>query len=234
MGAWIKDKAIVVERCQGLEGEIQLQTRGADYEIIYNGVFLMASYNGASERAAVRKALTLLSKKYHKSIRVLIGGLGMGYSLQEALAQDSVSYVAVAEIEPDIIRWNNEHFKSVNDHALDDKRVEIFNDDFLLLLEVESEKAKKNLAHSYHLVVVDTDNGSTWLSLPANSFLYEEKGLHLIKSLLHPQGIASFWSSEQEPAFESRLKKQFNQVSFNFEMEKTGQVGCYYLAGDDY
>lgn len=230
MAVWREDTAIVIERCQGLEGEIQLQKRGPDYEIIYNGVFLMATYNGASEKAAVRKALTLVSGKYNKSLRVLIGGLGVGFSLQEALAQANVSCVAVAEIEPDIIRWNYEHFASVNNQALDDKRVEIFNDDFTLVLKEEAEKAKKQPTHCYHLVMVDTDNGSTWLSLPANSFFYEEKGLHLIKSLLHSDGMACFWCSEQEPILEGRLKKHFKEVSFNFKMERTGQAGCYYLA----
>ncbi len=230
MVSWDENTVIVIERCQGLEGEIQLQMRGSDYEIIYNGVFLMASYNGASEKASVRKALALLSKKYDKSLRVLIGGLGIGYSLQEALAWDNVSYVAVAEIEPDIIRWNYEHFALLNNQALDDKRVKIVNEDFAVVLETEAERGKKDSANCYHLVVIDTDNGSSWLSLPANSFFYEVKGLQLINNILHPEGIACFWCSQREPVFEERLETLFNHVSFNFENEKTGQVGCYYLA----
>lgn len=228
--SWREESAVVIERCRGLKGEIQLQKRGSDFEIIYNGVFLMATYNGASEKAAVRKSLHLASRYYHDSLRVLMGGLGVGFSLQEALSQANVSYVAVAEIESKIIRWNREHLTAINNNALFDKRIEIFNGDFRLILEKEAEKTKKLPDQRYHVVMVDTDNGSCWLSLPDNSFFYQEEGLRLINRILYPKGIACFWCSYQETSFERRLKKTFYRVSFNSELEKTGQVGCYYLA----
>src|SRR5690554_4035534 len=96
--------AVRVERLPGREGEIQIQRRGEDYEIIYNGVFLMATYNGRSERAAVRDALQLAASCGDGPRRVLLGGLGAGYSLREALDNRRVEKVTVAELEPAVIR----------------------------------------------------------------------------------------------------------------------------------
>lgn len=230
MVSWREEAAVVIERRRGLAGEIQLQKRGPEYEIIYNGVFLMATYNGASEKAAVRKALALVSRYYKDSIRVLMGGLGVGFSLQEALAQASVSYIAVVEIEPDIIRWNYEHFARVNDQALDDPRTDLYNSDFRIVLKEEAEKTGRQPGQCYHVVLVDTDNGSSWLSRPENCFIYEDEGLQLIRSVLYLHGVACFWCFEREAKLEHRLKKHFKQVSFHSVNEKTGQEGCYYLA----
>ncbi len=221
----------VIERSPGVEGEIQLQRRGSDYEIIYNGVFLMATYNGASERAAIRHALDIAVQSGSGSIDVLIGGLGVGYSLQEALSYSSmIRRVAVVEIEPVVIRWNRKYFKGINGSALDDPRTLLVEADFREVLQEQAEKNRRQGHRSCHAIMVDTDNGSSWLSLPSNAFFYTLAGLELIKSCLHPAGVACFWSSHREEAFEKQLYGVFNRVSFHSVLEKTGHEGCYYLA----
>jgi spermidine synthase len=171
--------AEVIERCNGREGELQLQRRGDEFEIIYNGVFLMATYNGASEKEAVREALKLVNDRGQDQLKVLIGGLGVGYSLQEA------------------------------------------------------EKGLLNPARKYDVIIVDTDNGSSWLSLPGNAYFYSTDGLKLISSCLRQGGAACFWCSRREEPFEAELKEIFRQVSLQCVPEKTGQEGCYYLALKD-
>ncbi len=227
--AWSSETVEVIERCRGLAGELQLQRRGEEFEIIYNGVFLMATYNGASEKAAIRDALKMVARCGDGPIKVLMGGLGVGYSLQEALTWKQVVQVTVAEIEPAIIRWNREVLRKINQNVLYDPRTIILNSDFREVLEQEEERAFNNPAHRYQVIMVDTDNGSSWLSLPANAFFYSAEGLKLIGTCLQPGGAACFWCSRREEPFEEQLKECFDQVSFHSVPEQTGQEGCYYL-----
>lgn len=220
----------VIERCRGVAGEIQLQCRGVEYEIIYNGVFLMSTYNGASEKAAVREALGIVSALHDGPLQVLMGGLGVGYSLKEALAFERVDHVALVEIEPAIIRWNRELFQELNGNALADPRVEVTASDLKDFLAAETASTSNQAACRYHLVMVDTDNGSTWLSIPSNNYFYHQDGLKRIASCIIPGGAACFWCSTRERSFESRLERVFNRVLFRTVMEKTGREGSYYLA----
>lgn len=221
--------AEVIERLQGFSGEIQLQRRGSEFEIIYNGVFLMATYNGASEKKAVRDALLCLSRKSSFQLGVLMGGLGVGYSLQEALAFKEVERVKVVEIEPAVIGWNKKYFGQINGNALGDKRCEVVEGDFYRVLMAEAAAALQDEKNRYHFIMIDTDNGSSWLSVPSNAAIYNFEGLKFISTCLHPGGIACFWSSRREEDFEIGLGKMFNSVKFHSVMEKTGQEGCYYL-----
>jgi len=227
----LEQTAEIIERCQGRKGELQLQKRGEEYEIIYNGVFLMASYNGATERAAAREALRLVYNRDNGPLKVLMGGLGMGYSLQETLVWKQVERAVVVEIEPEIIRWNREILGSINSDVLGDSRTIIVNSDFREVLANEAEASLKDPSLCYQMVMVDTDNGSSWLSLSSNTFFYSTEGLQLIKACLSASGVASFWCSRREEAFEDRLKEVFTEVIFRTEAEKTGLDGCYYLAG---
>ena len=227
---WSEEVAEVIERCQGFAGELQLQRRGKEFEIIYNGVFLMATYNGASEKAAVKDALSLVSRHDSGTLNVLLGGLGVGYSLQEALACRQVARAAVAEIEPAVIRWNRTVLSGINGNALDDSRVVMINKDFRNVLEQEAQAAFRLPAGKYDVIMVDTDNGSSWLSLPANAFFYSNRGLQLIDTCLQPGGVACFWCSRREESFEAKLNARFKKVRFHSIPEKTGQEGCYYLA----
>lgn len=227
---WQADPVEVIERCLGQEGELQLQRRGNEYEIIYNGVFLMATYNGASEKAAVRDALKIITKSDPGPLRVLIGGLGVGYSLQEALLWEEVRHATVVEIEPVIIRWNREILETLNGGVLTDSRVMVKEGDLRGFLEQQARVAAREIHQRFHLIMVDTDNGSSWLSLSTNRFFYDPAGLELTRRCLFPGGIACYWCSRREESFERRLKGFFSRVRFHSVLEKTGQEGCYYLA----
>lgn len=228
--AWNFQERVVIERCRGVKGEIQLQRRGNEYEIIYNGVFLMASYNGSSERAAVSDALKIADQDPGGHLGVLMGGLGMGFSLLEALDCEQVKRVVVAEIEPAVIRWNRDCLGKLNNGAVNDPRVEIVNNDFIELIKEKAAAAGRNPARAFQVVMVDTDNGSSWLSIPSNYRLYRDEGLSLIKKCLSPGGAACFWCSNREEDLEQRLRTHFQEVHFKTVEEKTGQESAYYLA----
>ncbi len=227
---WTKHDLEVIERCRGEAGEIQLQRRGAEYEIIYNGIFLMATYNGESEKTAVREALKNITAWNKGPVNVLMGGLGVGYSLREALDWKQVNRVVVIEIEPAVISWNRGILARVNGWALSDQRVEIINGDFVEVLKYLAAAAAGDPSEAFGVVVADIDNGSGWLSLPANAYLYREEGLGFIKQCLIPGGAACFWCPDRETVFEKRLSKIYSEVHFNRIMEKTGKEGAYYLA----
>ena len=107
----------VIERTLTKNGEIQLQKRGRDYEIIFNGTFLMATYNGGVGKATGKICYRV--KPIGK--RILIGGLGVGFSLCEALKYDFIEKVIVVEIEPKIIEWYNTYFSSFMGNAKEDQ-----------------------------------------------------------------------------------------------------------------
>ncbi len=221
----------VIERLCGSEGELQLQRRGTEFEIIYNGVFIMSTYNGASEKAAVTEALDIVSRLGAKEISVLLGGLGMGYSLRAALDYPAVTNVTVAECEPAVVRWNFSYFDKVNGSALRESRTAVYEGDFYRLLSELTVAVGSGKSEKFQLIMVDTDNGSTWLSRPGNALLYSSEGLKLIKSILADKGVTSFWCADREDGFEKRLREQFGWVTFHKVTEKTGLEGCYYLAG---
>ncbi|MEW5786054.1 MAG: spermine/spermidine synthase [Bacillota bacterium] len=222
----------VIERLRGRGGELQLQRRGGHYEIVYNGVFLMADYNGASERAAVRRSLERLGAVHRAgpaACRILMGGLGMGFSLQEALRSPLTAAVTVVEIEPAVIAWNRAYFRELNGDALADPRVTVINAPFEDLLRAEAAAAAA--AHPWCLVVVDTDNGSTWLSREENAAIYSAAGLAQIRNCLVAGGLACFWCAAPEPALARALNRQFRApVSFEAVLEQTGRHAGFYLA----
>lgn len=136
----------IIERSHTDRGDIQLQKRENHFEIIYNGTFLMATYNGESERLLVSSAL----RKCPYPRKVLIGGLGVGFSLEEALSDSRVEQVDVVEIEEAIIRWNRKHLAPYSGHALDDPRTNVIHTDLV--------KWMNETDASYDAVCLDIDN----------------------------------------------------------------------------
>jgi len=194
----------VIARGESVCGEIALRhgpgPNGQQaYEIILNGVFLMASYHRKSEQALAELALAPLAGQ--AGLHVLIGGLGMGFTLQAALAHPQVARVEVVEIEPLVIAWNRRYFADLNDHALDDPRVQ--------LIERDIAEHLLHTADRYHAVCLDVDNGPTWTVSEANARLYREPMLRRIAAVLWPGGVLAVWAAECSPEFQQRLTTIF-------------------------
>lgn len=204
---------IVVARESTPNGDLQLQRRGDDVcEIIYNGVFLMASYNEPSARALARLALARLPAT-QTHLRVLVGGLGMGYTLAEALADPRVDRADVVEIEPLIVRWNREYLGDLAGHPLNDPRTHLQEADLTaFLLDTQAR---------YDALLLDVDNGPGWLAIDSNEQLYDRAGLQRLKSRLVAGGVLAIWSADASPEFLGRLAMEFAGVAAEQVMDFT-------------
>lgn len=205
----MKQGKVVLAREMTPQGEIQLQqwieTDGPGqpvYEIIFNGVFLMASYNERAEKALATLAIEPLAGE-RQAMRALIGGLGMGYTLQATLGYDKVWAVDVVEIEKHIIRWAQRFFGELNGHALSDPRVR--------LMQMDLKDYLFQTQEIYDAIILDVDNGPTWLALESNQRLYERPTLARMKDLLTEGGVLTVWAAEKCPGFQKRLEEVFGQ-----------------------
>lgn len=197
-------EAVVLAREETERGEIALRRRaGVDgqsiYEIIFNGVFLMASTNAPSARQLACLALKPLAGR--EGLRILIGGLGMGYTLQAALEHSAVARVEVVEVEPLIVEWASAFFGPLNGDALADKRVQVVVGDLARYLETAT--------GPYDAILLDIDNGPTWLVLEGNAALYGRVALERMQALLTADGVLAVWAAERAPGFLAELERTF-------------------------
>jgi spermidine synthase len=193
---------VVIERLATERGELVLRHVASDghYEIISNGVFLMDTRGGSSERLLVAAALDGI----RLPARVLIGGLGVGFSLLEALRHPLVRHVTVVELEPAVVDWHATYLAPVSHGALDDPRVTVICADFLDWLRHGSEQ--------FDAICLDIDNGPDWTVTGANATLYLDDGLMALQQRLAPGGTCSVWSAAASPSFHARLDRYFTNV----------------------
>jgi spermidine synthase len=210
-------------------GELQLQQlieTGENsqpvYEIIFNGVFLMASYSQLSEKKLATLAIEPLVSE-RQDMAVLIGGLGIGHSLRAALDCDGIQAVDVVEIEEHIITWARSFFSELNRYACFDPRVNLIRmdvGDYIFATE-----------KTYDAIILDVDNGPTWLSLGGNRRLYEKPALLKIKDLLRDGGVFTVWAAQQCPAFRKRLAAVFGRTELITVQDRNrgGRLTEYFL-----
>ena len=133
--------------------------------------------------------------------RVLIGGLGLGYSLRRTLdflRKDSI--VDVAELLPEVVKWNRDFLREVNGALLDDKRVNVIEDDVFAIL-------RKAPPATYDAILLDVDNGPKSFVQKGNARLYDRRGFGIITRALKPEGQVAFWSANAEPYFIEDLSR---------------------------
>jgi spermidine synthase len=211
--------AVVVERVVTPRGELALRRAGTHHEIIHNGVFLMDTRNGASERLLVRAALDACGRP---RVRVLLGGLGVGFSLDEALRDPAVTEVAVVEVEAAIIRWHATHFGAHARAALEDPRTRVVNADLTAWLADGADR--------FDAICLDVDNGPDWTVTAGNAVLYSGEGLSLLRRRLVPGGVLAVWSAMAAPAFEAALRQHFAGVQVHLVEVPRGDPDHVYVA----
>jgi spermidine synthase len=209
----------VLERVVTRRGELVLRKSGAEFEIISNGVFLMDTRDGRSERLMVTAALARCPAA---TPEILICGLGVGFALAEAVSQGRVARVDVVEISAEIIGWHATHLRHLAAPAWRDGRVHMINVDVVAWLTRQQ--------GPYDVICLDVDNGPEWTVWDANQALYGDGGLRRVRDSLRPGGVLSVWSAAETPAFEERLRRHFGGVHVYRVPVSRGQPDVVYLA----
>lgn len=175
------------------------------YCISYAGQELMHSGANASEILLGEIGVELL--EHNATARILIGGLGLGFTLRSVLASTGPNVaVELIELLPEIVSWNREYLKSLNGELLDDPRLEIHTTDVVGYVR-KAERAR------YDVILLDVDNGPVAMVSETNVSLYSNTGLRWLRGSLKPEGRAVFWSAGPDLRFEDRLKRAGFRVS---------------------
>ncbi|MBI1381629.1 MAG: spermine synthase [Planctomycetaceae bacterium] len=181
--------------------KLSLHRRDGDFFLRVDGVELMSTRRHASERRLAECVAEPLAARPPSAgpVRLLIGGLGLGFSLVRALELlPAHAEVEVVELLPEIVAWNREHLAETTGAALADPRVTVHVGDVV-------EHIAKSREKSFDGLVFDVDNGPGALVSPANQRLYGAPGLAAALRVLVPGGRAAYWSARHEPRFEARL-----------------------------
>lgn len=176
-------------------GRLKLFRRGSEWSIMLGGNELMNSRRAGSEEALATLAIGRVTAA---APQVLIGGLGMGFTLRAALAVlPAAARVTVVEIVPSVIDWARGAMAEVFAGCLDDPRVEVIVGDVGRVIAG---------SRGWHAILLDVDNGPDGLSRAANDRLYGQAGLAATRSALAPGGVLAVWSVHDDPAFTARLR----------------------------
>jgi len=179
-------------------GELRLKQRGAEFSIMLDHNELMNSRLSGSEEALATIACEKIRR--HKTPRILIGGLGMGFTLRAALAAlGPDARIVVAELVPAVVAWARGPMAEVFGTSLTDPRVSIRETDVGAVIRAE--------ASAFDAILLDVDNGPEGLTRKTNDALYDLKGLGVARMALRPGGVLAVWSSGPNPKFTWRLRK---------------------------
>jgi spermidine synthase len=176
--------------------EFVLARHGDDWVVRVDQRVLMSNRVHQSEISLAEHAIALADDPRH----VLVGGLGLGYTLRAALDEapdDAV--VTVAELVPELVDWNRKHLHHLNDRALDDPRCQVFVGD---VYELISRKAR-----TFDVILLDVDNGPRALSQAKNQRLYSDAGTRACWKALTPGGVLGVWSASPNAKYAARLKR---------------------------
>ena len=181
----------------GADVELRLMRRGAEFSMMLGQNELMNSRLSGSEQALA----TLACKRIEavKSPHLLIGGLGMGFTLRAALAVlGPRARIEVAELVPAVIAWAKGPMAEIFGDSLSDPRARVLSADVIEVIQ----------SHplAFDAILLDVDNGPEGLIRKANDALYNLKGLKAIRRALRPNGVLAVWSSGPHPLFSRRLR----------------------------
>jgi spermidine synthase len=195
-----------IARADGVSGEVVLRRRAAEnapeparetvYELIVNGVFLMDTADVSTEQLLADAVLD----RHEAPRSVLVGGLGLGVTVQALLADVRVEHVDVIEIEPVLVDWLRSGLVPGVEVVLADPRVQV--------IVADIRDAVRGAADGrYDAVLLDVDNGPDFLVHASNAALYEPHGLAAARAALRPGGLLVVWSSHVAPALDAALRE---------------------------
>jgi spermidine synthase len=180
------------------DGTIYLVSRGNEYAIHVDGRELMGNRAHGSEDGLADLACDRLADL--ESARILVGGLGMGFTLAAALRRvGPLGHATVAELLPAVVRWNRGAAGRASKHPLLDPRCSVYIGDVGDLVE--------HPPRPWSAILLDVDNGPKSLTRETNGWLYTRKGLHAAMNALIPGGVLGIWSAHSDDSLTSRLHK---------------------------
>ena len=189
--------------------ELALTLRSGEYVILANGKSLMSSRMHGSEEALATFACARIKISGREDPRVLIGGLGMGFTLRatlDLLPQNAT--VVVAELLPAVIEWNRGPLGPLAGHPLKDRRVRVEQGDVAATL--------RSSAGVFDAILLDVDNGPAAFATSGNATLYGDAGLAAARGALKTDGVLAVWSARDDRKFEQRLR----YAGFRVEVER--------------
>lgn len=171
--------------------------------VISGGGELMSTRKHASEDALGTLPCQMLSSA--EAATVLIGGLGMGFTMAAALAATGpAARITVAELVPEVVEWNRGPLGAYADNPLSDPRSIVYLGDVSDLL--------RGAANRYDVVALDVDNGPEALSSTGNDWIYSKEGIYAAQASLNPGGVLAYWSATSDHQFVKRLRRCGLQV----------------------
>lgn len=205
------DRALI----PGEDGELILRRRDTEYSIRTATTELMNSRLHGSEDALAELACARL--KHQSGLNILIGGLGMGYTLGAALRNSGPdTNITVSELVPAVIKWNHEYIGHLAGYPLDDPRVSVQQEDVAITI-----RSKRD---AWDAILLDVDNGPDGLTREVNNQLYGMQGLRDSLSALRSGGILAVWSYTPDKVFTRRLSKcGFHPEEFTVRAHKPGK-----------
>ncbi|AWM06391.1 spermidine synthase [Bradyrhizobium symbiodeficiens] len=208
-------KKIDTAKIPGSDEELRLMQRGKEFSIKLGTNELMNNRLSGSEAALA----TLAAKQIEKVAKpvVLIGGLGMGFTLRAALTVlGPKAKIVVSELVPAVVAWARGPMAEVFGDSLDDARVSI--------REIDVGEVIRAKSSAFDAILLDVDNGPEGLTRKGNDALYSASGLGAAKMALRPGGVLAVWSSGPNPAFNKRLKRAGFDVN-EVTVRATGRGG---------
>jgi spermidine synthase len=180
-------------------GELRLYQRGEEFSIkvVGRGELMNSRMHGSEDALAEQTCARLTACL---TPRLLIGGLGMGFTLAAALKHlGDEAQVVVAELVPAVVAWNKGPLGTLTGYALADPRVTVCEMDVARILQGEQQ--------AYDAILLDVDNGPEGLTRKENDWLYSVNGLNAAYAALRPQGVLAVWSAGPDQNFLQRLRK---------------------------
>jgi spermidine synthase len=201
-------------------GELRLMRRGAEFSIRLGTDELMNSRLSATEQALATIGCAKIQTR--KQPHVLIGGLGMGFTLRAALVVlGAKARIVVAELVPAVVAWARGPMAQLSGDSLNDPRVRVHEGDVGNLI--------RSARAAYDGILLDVDNGPQGMTRKANDRLYDLKGLRAAHAALRPGGVLAVWSSGPDPKFTARLRKAGFAVVENPVRAKGPQGGAQHF-----
>ena len=198
--------------------ELTLYQREALFTIRIDDVELMSNRAYGSEEKLARLGFAVLGPR--AAPRILVGGLGMGFTLRsvlDELAGQPNAEVVVAELFPAVIQWSRTWLGRLANHPLEDPRVQVVEGDVRPLLATSSQ--------AFDLVLLDVDNGPEALTLDTNDHLYTPRGITTVRNALRPGGVAAVWSADHDVQFANRLQRGGFEVEVHQVSSRPGGKG---------